>query len=139
MAQLWFRMVGIVSQIKAVNRDRGFTLIEVLIAISVLSIGLLALGALQLHGIRGNALGQKRSLAVALAEDRIEAFLNTPYSDIAEGSVTEDNVGGDVFTRTSVVDNNTPTTGMKTIRVFVEWHDIADHEVHFRTIMAENG
>lgn len=51
---------------------RGFSLIEVLIAVVVLSVGLLALGALQAALVRNSSETKARSGALALAEEQLE-------------------------------------------------------------------
>jgi type IV pilus assembly protein PilV len=48
---------------------RGFTLLEVLIALLVLSIGLLGLAALQTVGMRSNQMANMRTLATQIAYD----------------------------------------------------------------------
>lgn len=53
---------------------RGFTLIEVLIAVSITAIGLLGLAALQLQGLRGTHEASLRTRAVALASEVSEAL-----------------------------------------------------------------
>lgn len=58
---------------------RGFTLMEVLITIVILSIGLLGVASLQFNSLRGNQNALEGSVAVALAmegADRLRA--NTP-------------------------------------------------------------
>ena len=50
-------------------RQRGMTLIEILVAIVVLSIGLLGLAGLQLKGLQVNQGSTYRSQAAMLAED----------------------------------------------------------------------
>ena len=52
--------------------QRGFSLIEVLIAIAVLAIGLLSVAALQIQGVRQNFDSYARSQAVMLANDYAE-------------------------------------------------------------------
>lgn len=55
---------------------RGFTLIEILVALVVLSIGLLGLASLQANGLRSNHSGYLRSQATILAyemTDRLRA------------------------------------------------------------------
>jgi type IV pilus modification protein PilV len=54
------------------NRARGFSLIEVLIAVIVLSFGLLALAALQARLIQSSSEAKAQSVALALAKDKIE-------------------------------------------------------------------
>lgn len=55
-------------------RRAGFTLLEVMIAMTVLAVGLLALAALQLHAMRGGAQGRHSTRAAAVARDQMEAF-----------------------------------------------------------------
>lgn len=61
------------STITQQNRcQRGFTLLEVLIALVVLSIGLLSLAGLQATGLRNNHSAYLRSQATLLAYDAID-------------------------------------------------------------------
>lgn len=55
-------------------RQRGFTLIEILVAIVVLSIGLLGLAGLQAYGLQANHGAYMRSQASILAYDIIDAM-----------------------------------------------------------------
>ena len=119
--------------------QKGFSLIEVLISITILSIGLLGLAALQVHAIRGNALGKKNTLAVALAEEKMEEVRNTPYASIGAGTTTETSVNGRIYDRVTTVEDNTPATDMKRITVEVTWDDFMSHRVRLRTIIAQNG
>jgi type IV pilus assembly protein PilV len=61
------------------NASGGFTLMEVLVTVVILSIGLLGIASLQFNSLRGNQSGLESSVAVALAlegADRMRA--NTP-------------------------------------------------------------
>jgi len=51
------------------KRSRGFTLVESLVALLVLSIGLLGVAAMQLMGLRANSGSYQRSQATFLAQD----------------------------------------------------------------------
>src|SRR5215475_1378096 len=59
-------------------RGRGFTLVEALVALVVLSIGLLGLAALQLTSLKGNHGSATRTQAVYLAYDIIERMRSNP-------------------------------------------------------------
>ncbi len=65
------------------SRLRGFTLLEVLIALMVLSIGLLGLAALQARGLKFNHDAHVRSQATVLAYDIIERMRAVRNSDAA--------------------------------------------------------
>ena len=61
------------GQTSLVRRDcAGFTLLEVLVAVLVLSIGLLGLAGLQTQGLRNNHSALLRSQATALAYDALD-------------------------------------------------------------------
>lgn len=72
------------------TRQSGFTLIEVLIAVVVLAVGLIAMARFQATVLQGSALARERSEAVALAEQKIEQLRN--YRDLANSSTVLDYV-----------------------------------------------
>ena len=129
------RMTNTISS----NNENAFTLIEVLLAISIMAIGLLGLAALQATATNGNALAKKNSLAVSLAEDRIEEYKYTPYDDIPAGVQTETNLPvSAIYTRTTTVVNDTPIPDTKTVTVEVSWKN-GSKKVSFTSIISRNG
>lgn len=78
------------------QRDNGFTLIEVLIAVVLVAIGLLAVAGLQTTAIRGNSFARQTTLATQLAEEMVERIrvnaLTTP--DRYDGIDTAGTCGG---------------------------------------------
>ena len=76
--------------------NKGFSLIEMLIAVTILAVGLLAVAGLQVTAIQGNSQGSSISQATTLAEDRIEAIRNMDYAAIsfASNPAIETNVDG---------------------------------------------
>ena len=79
----------------------GFTLIEVLVAIVILTFGLLAVGSMQISAIRGNFMGGNTSIALSLAGEKMEDLLNKDFNhaDLNDG-VTGNN--GNLSSTTSV-------------------------------------
>lgn len=61
-----------------IHKHRGFTLLEVLIALLVLSIGLLGLAALQTSGLRSNQMATMRTLATQIAYDMTDRMRTNP-------------------------------------------------------------
>jgi prepilin-type N-terminal cleavage/methylation domain-containing protein len=101
----------------------GFTLIEVMIALVIMSIGLTALAAVQISAIRGNAFSKRMTTAVSIAEARMEQIKNGSYASIIPESaiqVTQSNMN---FTRQVAVTNNSPLANTKTINVTVSWSE----------------
>ena len=66
-----------------VKNDKGFTMIEVLIALLVLSIGLLGLAALQANGLRSNFGAYTRSQAAILVNDMADRIRANPTAAVA--------------------------------------------------------
>jgi type IV pilus assembly protein PilV len=71
------------------NRQQGFTLLEVLIALLVLSIGLLGLAALQTTGLRSNEMANMRTTSTMLAYDISDRMRANPQG-ITDGDYVID-------------------------------------------------
>jgi prepilin-type N-terminal cleavage/methylation domain-containing protein len=61
----------------------GFTLLEVVIALGILTFGLLAVAAMQLYGLRGGRTGKHMTQAMTIAQDRMEIFQRVAFVDMA--------------------------------------------------------
>jgi prepilin-type N-terminal cleavage/methylation domain-containing protein len=86
------------------NREKGFTLIEVLVAIVILTVGLLAVGTMQISAIRGNFMGGNTSIALSLASEKMEDLLNSDFNDLPGVLKLTDNVTGNNLSSTTSVD-----------------------------------
>jgi len=64
-------------------QQKGFSLVELLVALTIFAIGLLALAGMQITGIQGNSRAQSVSAKVALADGVIEEFLAMDGDDPA--------------------------------------------------------
>jgi type IV pilus assembly protein PilV len=100
---------------------KGFTLVEVMVALSILAFGLLTVAAMQLSGIRGNAFAAGMSEGTAVSQQAVETLLATPYASMANGNDTVIGSRGTTFTRTWTVAN--PTTDYATIVVTTTYVD----------------
>lgn len=85
------------------GRERGFTLIEVMVAVLLLALGLSALAAMQITAVTINARANGMTRLVTMAQGRLELLLALPYNhphllDTAAGAAktTYDVAPGDV-------------------------------------------
>lgn len=127
-------------------KQNGFTLIEVFIAIFLLTVSLLGTAALTTGVIRGNKASRNMTTATALAESCLEENRRVGYSSAgavpAGGSnscvsgtatVSSDGVA---FTRTLTID--TSVANVKTLTVAVSWSEgaVGTKSVSLVTILA---
>jgi type IV pilus modification protein PilV len=66
-----------------VRGNGGFTLIEVLIAVAIFSIGILGVVAMQSGSIKGNTSARGVTDIAVIATDRLEMLRSLPYNDPA--------------------------------------------------------
>jgi prepilin-type N-terminal cleavage/methylation domain-containing protein len=67
------------------RKEGGFTLIEVMVAIALLSFGILAVATMQTSAMRANYNGYRLTEATTLAQDRIEYLTTQSFDDLVEG------------------------------------------------------
>lgn len=123
------------------SNEKGFTLLEIIVAISILTFGILAVASMQVSSMRGNSFAGSVTEATALAGDRLERLIALSYDD---GLLNDDNgngsgglndTGDDAdYDDTRVMDPvtytvctnlaiDTPRNNTKTIKVIVTWTD----------------
>lgn len=88
---------------KYLKSDSGFTLIEILIAIVILSVALLSIASTSISVIKGNTVSNNVTEAVALAQDMIEDLRNKNFYLGLDGVLG----GGDDTISTELVNSNT--------------------------------
>ncbi|UCF01076.1 MAG: prepilin-type N-terminal cleavage/methylation domain-containing protein [Deltaproteobacteria bacterium] len=105
-------------------KPQGYTLVEILIAITILAFGLLAVATMQVRAIKTNAIASSISQGLTLGQAKVEELMNLAYShpalsdtdgdgtnqDADEDGIDDD---GDNFGLNHTVgeaDNNTPKT-----------------------------
>jgi len=132
----------------SIKNNKGFSLIEVLITISFLSVSMLAITQVQIGSATGNNFSASVSEATNLAYETINTIKAIDYAnptllldanpnDFGAG-LPNNSVAGPppyrTFTHTSYINNrfytidynvaqNWPTTNSTTIRVIVSWAD----------------
>ncbi len=79
---------------KLVAKSGGFTFIEVLVALAIFSIGLLAVGLMQLQGIHSTRTSREKTEALNLAETQTERLMAMPF--YLDDNGLDDDHNGDI-------------------------------------------
>lgn len=117
------KRTGLLSMIDA---PAGFTVLELLIAISILTVGLLGVASMQVSAIRGNDFASAQTEATTAGMDRIEKLLRLPYDHadlLATGNPHTDPTPPTGYTIGWNVTDNSPLNNTKTVIVTVNWVD----------------
>jgi len=122
--------------LKLFLKSDGFSLIEILIAIVILSISLLALAGLMATTSRNTSFGGHITEAATYAQDQLEQLRVTSYGSIdnnwvdTSGAGTRTGPSGITYTRTLTVVSNANDT-LKTITITISWTDQAANSFSF--------
>ena len=65
----------------SVKEEAGFTLVEVIVAVFVLSVGFIALGSMQIGSVKGNSTANSVTQGTTWAENQIERLIGLAYDD----------------------------------------------------------
>ena len=111
------------------KREKGFTMLEVLVAISILSFGLLSLASMQVAAINGNSGANRLTEATTWAQDKLEDLMALPgtHADLSDGNhgpVTAASGNNNYTIDWNVVDNvnpGDPIDNAKLVTVTVTW------------------
>jgi len=129
-----------------IRKQRGFTLIEIFIAILLLTFGLLGTAALTTGVVRGNVGSKNMTAATAIAQTCFEENRRVGYSNAGTvpaggtnncptGTSTVTS-GGASFTRALTIDAS--VSNIKTLSVTVSWSEGAtgNKSITLKTVMA---
>lgn len=108
------------------DNDRGISLLEVLVAMTILAIGLLGLAPFMVISIEANSASKNAATASMIARDKIEFLETNPSLATFATSEIETNVR-EGFDRTTVIttpaSDTTVPNGLVRATVNVSWTD----------------
>lgn len=120
---------------KKARDNRGFSVIEALVVISILSVTIFFIVSIFPSGLANSQFAVSETTAVNLAQSKIEEIVGTSYGDLQVGTTTEAtlaNLDPDFFgfkriTVIKYVDENLNDSlvnnGLKKARVLIYWFD----------------
>lgn len=103
---------------RADRSSEGFSLIEVLFALTFLAVGILAVASMIPAGTKGVTQSRVITSSLMAAQVKMEELRGKQFTALTPGSFT-DTVS--VFTRTWVVTDSIPMSGCKRIQVTSNW------------------
>ncbi len=113
-------------------KNAGFSLLEILVALTVFSIASVALISGVTTSIRANNTSEHLTQAAVLAQDKLEALLASSPT-LAAGS----DAPRSGFTRTWTISTDTPQLGVSQLNVSVSWTDYTPHTITVTTVVNE--
>jgi prepilin-type N-terminal cleavage/methylation domain-containing protein len=123
-------------------RQQGFTFNEVLVAMAMTGIAVLGYTATTITVIRGNRASENYTVAVNLAQDKMEQLRG--YARLAnenhcpaggETGINATGAAGGIFSRCWKITESTLATNLKQIEVTVTWRDAEPRSVTFATLV----
>lgn len=139
------------------GRCSGFTLVEIMIAMAVASIGLISLAYLQSTAVKGNTASGRFTQATYLAQNILERVKNGdlvrdetfgfPKGSVSESGMPQDTgelndvdqggyPGGPFMVQWQVVPH---TAWSRQVAVAVSWRSVLGHIRHLRLVSASRG
>lgn len=100
----------------------GFSLIEIMFALTFLAVGILAVAAMIPAGTRGVSQSRVITSGLMASQRKMEQLRGTPFLSLTPGTFSDTM---SVFTRTWTVTDSVPMAGCKRIQVTTQWTD--DH------------
>lgn len=129
---------------KPLKNEDGFTIIEVLMAVIILSLGMMAYGVTSGSIMTRNTHSTQESISITLAQDKIEELkskslggeLGSHFEQINEKGSTSG--GHRVYDRTTLVsDTGHSCACYYDIKVTVAWNNNGNHAVELNTQVSQ--
>jgi prepilin-type N-terminal cleavage/methylation domain-containing protein len=114
----------------------GFTFIEILVAMVILSVSLLALAGLMATTTKTNSFGNHLTEASVFGQAKLEELRAMGWENIKEGTNT-DQVSGSTGINYRREWSISTKENLKTITISINWKDPMDHSIKFVSIISQ--
>jgi type IV pilus assembly protein PilV len=118
------------------KKSKGFSLIEVLIALVILAVALLALAGLMVQSTNSNSWGSHLTEASTFAQDKLEELRMTTWPNLVSDSDVRTGSTGINYTRTWTVATNT-AGNLRTVNISIRWTDNTNHTIRILSAISQ--
>lgn len=119
---------------KPVINLKGFTLIEILVSLVILSFSLLALAGLMVTTTRNNSFGGRVTEAATFAQDKLEEFRAIPWGSVLSGTDNKTGSHNLNYQRNWAVVTSADGN-LKTITISINWTDRNPHTIQLVSVV----
>ncbi len=116
------------------KKTSGFSLLEVLIALVILAISLLALTGLMVTTTGNNSLGGHLTEAATFAQDRLEQLRLISWQNITSGGDQIEGSSGINYIRNWTVVTN---GNARTVTIRINWSDRNNHSISLASVISQ--
>jgi hypothetical protein len=125
-----------------IKRQDGFSYAEVLVSTAVIGMGVLGFSLNTISVIRGNLSSASYTIAVNLAQDKLEQLSAQPVlrnadrcPDSGERGISAGGVAGGIYDRCWAIKDSSLGAGLKEMTVTVRWRDADLRSVTLSTLV----
>jgi prepilin-type N-terminal cleavage/methylation domain-containing protein len=112
--------------------EKGFTLIEVMMALIIFSIGITAVLTLQLSAVNGNLSSYYLQGANNALNNSIERIMDQDYDKVKPQEAGLEDISSPLFLCSWEVTENFPEAGIKKVDIKVDWtKNSKDHQIDY--------
>ena len=121
------------------TRSKGFSLIEVMVALVILAVALLALAGLMITTTKNTSFGGHMTEAATFAQDKLEQLRASPWAGIIAGADTQVGATGISYARSWTVADN-PNGDQRWVTITMNWTDPTkktNHSINVRSVVSQ--
>ena len=115
------------------NKESGFTMIELLTALFVLSVVFLAVSSMVYSVMNSTAMSKETATATTLIQDKMESLKHTPVGSLASGNDTVARGNVNYVRQWSI----TSSANTRSLMVTVNWTSRRAHNLSMATLRGE--
>jgi hypothetical protein len=125
-----------------ISHEEGLSYTEVLVSIAVISIAVCGFSANTVSVIHGNRNSTNYTIASNLAQDKLEQLSALPVlnninlcPNSGDQNISASGAPGGIYDRCWTIKDSALGSGLKEIRVIVNWQDSEPHETTLSTLI----